>query len=228
MIRLLQSEYVRAATTVLASAAVCAVIAAARVPAASAAEGDAEELVARVTKQAERITSLSCSFERTHVWANTDMKQHVQGRLWLREPQHLRVEEKSQTIVTDGTTTWDYIPRNKQVQVYDFADNGEVYISPHTVMSRYVDVRRPVLRGAETLGGRDCDIVELLTEDPEGKRVTVWIDRERAVPLKTVEEAPGGDVTTHTLSEVTINPDLPDSLFTFEPPPGTEVIDLRE
>ena len=228
MIRSIPYIYTRAAVGLLAVVAACTVCAAAPGPAAMAAERDAVALVKRVAEFAGTITSLSCAFERTHVWAGTDLRQHIQGRLWLREPRHLRVEKKDLTIVTDGITTWNYLPRNNQVQVYDFAENGEVYLSPHTVMSRYVDVRRPVLRGTETIGGRDCDIVELLTEDPDGKRVTVWIDRERAIPLKTMEETPGGDVTTHVLSDVAVNSDLPDSLFTFEPPPDTEVLDLRE
>ncbi len=228
MIRAIPDINSRAAAGLLAVVAACTVFAAARDSALMAAEHDAVALVERVTDIAGTITSLSCAFERTHFWADMDLRQHIRGQLWLREPRHLRVEKTDLTIVTDGITTWNYLPRSNQVQVYDFAENGEVYLSPHVVMSRYVDVRRPVFLGTEAIGGRDCDIVELLTEDPDGKRVTVWIDSERAIPLKTVEETPGGDVTTHVLSDVAVNPDLPDSLFTFETPPDTEVLDLRE
>jgi outer membrane lipoprotein carrier protein len=228
VIRLLPYIYTVRTISILVAVMACMVFATVSGTAAIAADRDAERLVKRVREQAEDIKSLSCSYERTHIWTGTDLKQHIQGRLWLREPQYLRLEEKSKTIVTDGVITWLYLPRNKQVQIDTLAEGDEVFISPYTVMSRYISVRQPVIRGTETLGDRDCDIIDLITEDTDGKRVSVWIDRERAIPLKIVEETPGGDVTTTVVTDMEINPDIPDSLFTFEPPPDTEVLDLRE
>ncbi len=195
---------------------------------AQGVEVSAATIVARVQKRAEDITSLSFTFEQTHTWADADRTSHITGTLKLKEPHFVRVEYPGQTIVSDGETAWRYLPRNNRVQLHTFVKEGDVYISPHTIFSRYVNVREPVLAGTEIVIGRVCDIVNLVAADPEADKITVWVDRELSLPIKTREEQANGDVTVHELSNITINPDLPRPLFTFKIPEGATVLDLRE
>jgi len=196
-------------------------------PAAEAQGGDAATVMKRVKARLDGLTSLSCTFRRVQEWKDMGRTQRIEGTLRLRKPGRLRVEYPAQTIVTDGKTSWTYSPKNNQVTV-TAAEKGEnAYPTPQTIFRRYSS-RKAELAGMERLAGGDADIVRLVPESADDADVTVWIDRRLNFSVKTVEKMPNGDIATSELSGVVINGKIPDSVFTFTPPSGAEVMDMRD
>ncbi len=197
------------------------------VPAAEAQGGDAGAVMKRVKTRLDGLSSLSCSFRRVQEWKEMGRTQRIEGTLKLRKPGRLRVEYPAQTIVSDGRTAWTYSPKNNQVTVTAAGKGEDAYPTPQTIFRRY-SARKAELAGKERLAGGDADIVRLVPGSADDADVTVWIDRALNFPVKTVEKMPNGDIATSELTGVVINGKIPDSVFTFTPPAGAEVVDMRD
>ena len=197
------------------------------VPGAHAQTGDAGAVMKRVKTRLDGLSSLSCSFRRVQDWKEMGRSQRIEGTLRLRKPGRLRVEYPAQTIVTDGKTSWTYSPKNNQVTIASAGKGEDSYPTPQTIFRRYSS-RKAELAGREKLAGGDADIVRLVPESADQADVTVWIDRRLNFPVKTVEKMANGDVAVSELHDVVINGKIPDSVFTFTPPAGVEVVDMRD
>jgi outer membrane lipoprotein carrier protein len=196
-------------------------------PSTAHAQDDAGAVMKKVKATLDGLSSLSCSFAREYVWKELDRTQRIEGTIRLKNPGKLRVEYPAQTIVTDGKTAWTYTPRNKQVTVTRAdKDTGE-YPSPQSIFRKYAQ-RKAVLTGTERVGGRETDVVHLLPGSEDEADVTVWIDRTLSFPVRTVEKFPNGDTASSELSNVAINGKIKDDVFTFKPPEGVSVVDMRE
>jgi outer membrane lipoprotein-sorting protein len=71
--------------------------------------------------------------------------------------------------------------------------------------------------------------LKLVPKDDQSfvKSMKVTID-EGSWIIRKVESVDVNDTeTTYTVQDVKVNTHVRDSLFTFTPPPGTEVVDLR-
>jgi len=207
---------------------ICCMIALLSSGTASGEKRNPEKIVKSVKKTLDGIETLSCTFNYELVRKSADFNQHISGTIFMKKKFNFRVEYSGQTIVIDGKTVWTYLPKHNQVQISDFEHSGEHFASPNSIFDRYVDKREPVLLGEEEINGSDTDIIHLVSSDPEDNKVTVWIDRTLHFPVKAVEETLSGDVTTHVLSNVVINEKIDDDVFTFDPPEGVEVMDMRE
>lgn len=188
---------------------------------------EAEDIVNRVRDRLEDLDTFSCSFVWDRYRASLDRTSRIEGTLVMKRPYLLRVEYPGNVIVVDGKYTWTYLANNRQLQISDFVE-GAQFPSPETIFRRYSASRTAVLSGRDTVNDRECDVIQLVPSDPDDVRVTVWIDRELEFPVKTVETAPTGDTSTHVLGNIELNEPVDDSLFTFQPPEGTTIIDLRE
>ncbi|HEY2933977.1 MAG TPA: redoxin domain-containing protein [Acidobacteriota bacterium] len=179
------------------------------------------------------------------------------------KPGKSRIEMKNPmfglTLVSDGKTTWTYVPRlgqfTKKAAAQVKAAQGAVAASPglvnDTPLTQYAKIPER-LKSARTLrqetlelGGQKIDtvVVEAEIDRPQsGPSVveispsTLWIDKSRFVVLREQNSIkmknPFGSgmmetAQTTTFSVTKIGAPLPESLFTFNPPPeAKEVAEL--
>ena len=188
---------------------------------------EAKDIVNDVRDHLEDIDTFSCSFVWERGWVDADRTSRIEGTIVMKRPYLLKVEYSGHVVVVDGTSTWTYLEANEQVQVSDFIEGGE-FPSPETIFRRYAASRKAVLTGVEAVNGAECEVINLISENPEEVLVTVWIDRKIDFPVKSMETAPTGNTSTHILSDIELNKPVDDSLFVFQPPEGTSIIDMRE
>ncbi len=62
-------------------------------------------------------------------------------------------------------------------------------------------------------------------ENPYFEKITVRLDAEKLLIKEMNLTDPNGNLTDWLFDEIQFNPDIPDSLFDFVPPPGIEVIE---
>jgi len=218
----------RPAVTAAALAAVLVLLVGARP--IIGADKDVSRIVKRVKKKLDGVTTFSCSFETVQVRKEPERKQILTGTILMnmKRPFKLRLERPGNLTVIDGETIWTYLPRHNQVQISDYVSDEAQFPSPHNIFRRFVDEREPLLTGKEEINGVLCDIITLVSRDPNDVKVTVWIDRDIDFPVKAIEETVNGDSVTHVLSDVRLNEKIDDDIFTFVPPKGAVKVDLRE
>ena len=207
---------------------ICAVTAIIMCAGAAAGEQCGEDVVRRVEENIGSLETLRCTFERSRYMKEADRTIGFSGTLVMKMPYLLRVGYPAQTIVVDGASVWVYVPRNRQVRVSTFIENEETFPSPQGIFRRYSRGREIRYRGEETIDGRPCDVIDLVSDDENDVRVAVWIDRGLGFPVKTEETLVNGDTVGFTLGDVVLNEPVEDGTFMFEVPEGVELIDLRE
>lgn len=154
------------------------------------------------------------------------------GTLYQRQPAYflMRFDEPAgDVIVSDGAHLWIYYPS---------VDSAQVLRLPAARGAGATDLRsqfigdpaarfRASSRGTEAVAGRPADILVLEPRaEGEGYRtLTAWIDRQDGLARRFEIVEANGLVRRFELSGIRRNPDLPASLFRFEPPDGVRVVD---
>ncbi|HSM34866.1 MAG TPA: outer membrane lipoprotein carrier protein LolA [Longimicrobiales bacterium] len=154
------------------------------------------------------------------------------GTLYQRQPAYflMRFDEPAgDVIVSDGAHLWVYYPS---------VDSAQVLRLPAARGAGATDLRSQFIgdpaerfhassRGTEAVEGRLADILVLEPRaQGEGYRtLTAWIDRQDGLARRFEIVETNGLVRRFELSGIRRNPDLPASLFRFEPPDGVRVVD---
>jgi outer membrane lipoprotein carrier protein len=193
---------------------------------------DPYAVLERASVAYERLRSIQAEFRQEA--RNPILRRTIRSRgtLYQRQPAYflMRFEEPAgDVIVSDGEHLWVYYPS---------VDSAQVLRLPAARGAGATDLRsqfigdpaerfRASSGGAEAVEGRLADILVLEPRaEGEGYRtLTAWIDRQDGLARRFEIVETNGLVRRFELSGIRRNPDLPASLFRFEPPDGVRVVD---
>lgn len=207
----------------------CILLLAAGLLLAAAAPPAAPDVVGRIEARYRGLRSLQGRYLQTATLQAAGHTERATGKFFLKRPAMMRWEQESpepRLLVTDGTTLWTYSPLDRQAVSQPVGPALQASPSLH------------FLSGMATLGATftvasiledpagDALFVSLTpkTADPAVRRLILRVLRRTAlVDRLTVVDAYENS-TVLEFSAVRENPGLPDRLFRFSPPPGTDVI----
>ena len=139
-----------------------------------------------------------------------------------------RVETPNQTVVTDGQTTWVYTPADSQV-VVNHAEKDASTVTPKTFLT--ASARRYRTEQSTTTTRQNAPHAKLTVTATDStarfKDATLWVRHSDRVVTRMRATDRNGATLDLRLRDLVINPSLTDNPFTFTPPEGIEVIDLR-
>ncbi|MDA0710849.1 MAG: outer membrane lipoprotein carrier protein LolA [bacterium] len=192
------------------------------------------DVMDQLQKKFGGIKTLSARFDREHFWKIMDQHNSIQGRLFVERPRRFRFETKSQIVVTDGETAWNYAPANEQVLISDYNTiekdrSFEKLLFDLILLGGYAESYSPSYLGEKKIEGKRCHLVELTAklEDTYIVDIKLWIDRRLWVVRKVEYNYLNGDITTFDLSDLVIDKDIDPAKFGFSMPENVEAIDLR-
>jgi outer membrane lipoprotein carrier protein len=195
----------------------------------AAAPPAATDVVGRIEARYQALSTLQGRYLQTATLQVAGQTERAAGKFFLKRPAMMRWEQESpepRLLVTDGTTLWTYSPLDRQAITQPVGPALQASPSLH------------FLTGMATLGATftvasvledpagDALFVSLSpkTPDPAVRRLILRVHRRTAlVDRLTVVDA-YENTTVLEFSALRENPRLPDSLFSFKPPPGTDVI----
>ncbi len=167
---------------------------------------------------------------------------------WYAGPTRWRIATHSETTgqppydnltVSDGAAQWDLNPNENTVMVQPADPRSFPFPSVLSLDLLQQDLSNcydPRMVGEETIAGRAAFKVELgpakcrSASAPElNGPHTIWLDKETFFVLKSEIRAVNRDQVTSSLvvTAIQYNLELPNELFTFSPPAGARVNDLR-
>jgi outer membrane lipoprotein carrier protein len=185
----------------------------------------AQQIIQNVQNVYSGITDAKASFTQTIKYSNSKATSST-GTLYIKKENKYRIETGSQTIVTDGITSWSYSPKKKQVVIDNYKETGNTF-SPNKYLFQYPENFYSDLEGTETLGGSDVYVLKLKPrESGYVKSAQLWVDKNEWL-IKKISIVSDESTTTFTVKNIHLNVGLSDSQFTFTPPEGVEVIDMR-
>ena len=209
--------------TVLASLALACAGAITSLP-AQAQEGGAR---AQLDRFADGLQTLQARFEQQVISSDGVLQDRSDGQVWLHRPERFRWEyggDFPELVVADGERVWIYDEMLEQVTVKDQATASAN--SPLTLLTeperldRQFEVREVGQAGQTAL-------LELRSRDQESEFERILLGMEENLIKLMIMEDAFGLRTEIRFDAVTVNPELDDSLFRFEPPPGVDVIGDR-
>jgi len=214
-----------------------------------------DDVVAKIESNYKNIAAFKGSFKQKATLKTLNKVQEGLGTLLYKKPNKFKwqyTKPTKQEITSDGKTLWIYLPENKQVYIYELADNqgiGNEGQIPGNFLSNLGDLGRDFNVKWGTPLVRDAQgnyIIELVPKSPVANihDILLVIPRDittnpsSAFPViaSTVRDAYGNTTNIEfTNIEILETLDgrvkekkkaggLPDSIFTYTPPADVEII----
>ena len=189
-----------------------------------------DELVAAIQTQIDSVRSFSAAFEHTYAGGVLRTTLVERGTVQVQKPGKMRwtyTDPEEKLFVSDGVSLHSYIPFDRQVIVGsvpsgDDASTPALFLAGKGDLSDdftavYDEDTQPS-SGTWTIG------LTPTRSNVDYTRLVVVVDRAslNITQLSAVDFQ--GAVSTFTFVDFRENPALPDSLFRFDIPPGTDVI----
>jgi len=182
------------------------------------AQDDAKALLKDIQNKFDSINDLSAEITQL-----VNGKINLEGKVYYKKENHLRFEFNNMLIVSDGETSWNYNEQQNKVIITNYDTEGNKILSLRQIIFEYPD---------------EC---ELSTYDSEGEKVLQLIPQNNSLSFNSVKlfitddnliskvliDDPSTGSIQVFLSNYKINKNLSDSLFSFSPPEGSQVLDLR-
>jgi outer membrane lipoprotein carrier protein len=179
---------------------------------------NAESVLKSLQNKFDSISDLSVTVSQKF-----DNQSALSGKMFFKKPNNIKIEFPKQTIVTDGKTSWNYNKKVNKVIISNYDDSGSDLFSINYLVYQYPS---------------ECDLslekesnTQILILNPKSKKnnlgiVKLFITKDNLVD-KAVISSPSGKIVEVSFSNYKLNPKLSDSLFSFTPPKGTTIVDLR-
>jgi len=185
-----------------------------------------DELMERVQNNFKSIRNLQAGFVQSTHSQMSDAVYSQSGKFYYKTDNQYRIEFGNQIIISDGETLWNYDENLKRV-IINIIENDPAAFS----IERYI-MEYPGKCDLSFAQDMEIDstimVVELkpVTEELEFKNAKMWIDESDMVYKFEITDY-YDNIFSFELNDLLHNRSLADSIFNFNPPKGTQIIDLR-
>ena len=183
---------------------------------------DNNNLLSKVQEKYNSSKSLTADFILSlHKAPNqTAKKTSARGKIYLGEGNKFRVELEKNLIVCDGKTFWNFKEKENKVIINNFDPEEPSSFSIKTILNEY-----PKKCTQEEENG----VIILTPKENSGLDFTkaeIWVKDNNLIEKIRIDYPSYGDFEI-SLSNYRLNEIIPSSKFTFTPPEGSKIIDLR-
>ncbi|MDX9759645.1 MAG: outer membrane lipoprotein chaperone LolA [Bacteroidota bacterium] len=188
---------------------------------------DAREIIENVQERYEDMTDARLGFTQSVRFKVSKAEQRVQGTLLFKKPNKYRIETEERTVVTDGTTSWSWSPRNRQVVIDKYKEDTHAF-SPEQLLLSYPKNYYSTLVGEEKIGGQSTYVLKLTPKDDNAfaTAMKIWVSKDWLIRKVEITDV-NGAVTTYLIENISIDQKISDATFNYQVPERAEVIDLR-
>lgn len=188
---------------------------------------DADDVFERLKDKYDSIESLRAEFSQTMSSSYMDEEATSRGVLVVQGDRY-RVETEGQTLVTDGDVTWVYMPSQNQVLINDYNEDEQTF-SISDFLFDYEDNYDASEVALTQLGGKRHFVLTLTPKKDDAffTEATLSVRESDNVITRLQVVDVNGTTMVFNLENIQLNPPLQKNTFSFTPPEGTEVIDLR-
>jgi len=201
----------------------------------SASAETLEQVVARLESTYRETRDLKAEFKQAAFNKSLNQTIEGQGTVWLKKPGKMRWEFKKptpQTIVSDGKSLWIYTPELKQVTVSETpatlgAGPAGAFLMGMGRLREEFTIR--FLNPANPTDANGHAVLDLRPKkrEPTLARLVVTVDPAESLIRTAVIYDVLENTVTIRFTTIEMNPRIPESFFTFAPPPGVAVVPLQ-
>ncbi len=182
------------------------------------AQSDANQLLQAVQEKFNTLSDLSANLTQS-----VNGSANLTGKVYYKKENKIRFELTNILIVSDGETNWNYNEKENKVIISSYDEEDAGLLSIERIIFDYPE---------------ECELSTYLIADQEVlmlvpqtstfnfNSVKLWISEDNLIYRVLIDDPVAGLVQID-LTNYRIDKNLPDSKFTFTPPEGSKVIDLR-
>ena len=181
-------------------------------------QNDADKVLNDLQTKFDTIKDLSVEFTQSG-----NGKNKLAGMLFLKRENKLRRETKNFIIVTDGTTSWNYNKKENKVIISNYDEND-----PGVFSIKELVYELPAESDIELSNENGQNVLTLTPNSYNYSfdSAKLWINEDNLISKVVLNDAAIGIVKVK-FSNYQLNQNLKDSEFSFTPPEGSRIIDIR-
>ena len=188
------------------------------------------ELIAALQAKYDSVRNFSAAFEQTYAGGVLRTTLVERGTVLIKKPGKMRwhyTSPEEKLFVSDGVSLYSYIPADRQV-IVGTVPPGDSVSTPALFLAGRGNLSRDFVAAYDESLDPPPHLwaVELIPtrQDVDYTRLTLVVDRASLSVVQLRATDFQNAVSAFTFSGLEENRDLPDALFTFEIPPGTEIV----
>jgi chaperone LolA len=192
---------------------------------------DAMEILRRTEQRADAIRTLEADFVQSLRVPLLNQNQNSAGKLYQRKPDRFLMrftQPAGDVMVADGRYFWLYYPSTDRTQVIRTSiarGGGAVDLQRQFIgnaAARFV----PTLNRSEVVDGHDSYALTLVPRQASPYKVLrIWVDKDDYTVRRFEMTEENESVRRVELRNIRVNGTIPDNLFSFTPPQGTQVFE---
>ena len=190
---------------------------------------DVTDIIDEVQDLYEEIEYFSADFIQKEQFKITGSENETSGKIYIKNGTEYRLETEDQTVVTDGKVVWSYSHHNNQV-IIDNVKEGDASTLPRDMLFKYPKNYFSTLLKEENIGDSKYYVLKMTPkEDVHGyiKSLKIWVNKESYLINKMEYDDLNDNTSLFLIKKMDTKSELPDSLFMFNPPTQSEIIDMR-
>lgn len=186
-----------------------------------------ENVLGELQKEFKTINDFRANFTQNSSFSNQTKSSTLKGKLSYKKDNKFRIELNNSILVSDGKELWNFNKKENKVYINKL-ENEYSFFSLKNIILDYPQKSFVRYLGEENLNGKTFKIIQITPKEGELNFETIKLWYNKQVFIGKVEIIDSGGVKHQfELSGIKVNQKIPDSLFSFVPSEGSEVIDLR-
>ena len=132
-------------------------------------------------------------------------------------------------FISDGHTAWSFLADVNEVHI-SLREDTEGAVTPLSIIEDFEESFRPLWINQVEDEGMVFQIIDLVSKEPHTFfKYRIAVNKDSGHMLYVTAYDRQGGTYTYSITHTTIDPEIPEGLFTFDPTehPGIEVVDLR-
>ena len=182
------------------------------------AQSDANSILKDLRNKFNSINDLTVDYSQ-----KAGGKVILNGKIIFKKENKYRVENKNQIVGSDGISAWNYNSAQKKYIITNYdGESNSIYSINYLVYQ----LPNECLLSARTEA--NLKVLELAPKSTnlQFKKIELWINSDNLIQ-KIILSDLNNSTNEISLSNYKLNQKISDSIFSFNPPEGTKVIDLR-
>jgi outer membrane lipoprotein-sorting protein len=188
-----------------------------------------DKIIKNVQKKYRKVQLLYVDFKQVNRFQLTNIENEVYGSIWVAQDNNFRLETEDQTMVSNGEKFWRYNKLENQVLI-DYAKKSQQDIFLNNFLFQISDYYDSQILKESKKGKNTIYEIRLTPKTPEEnffKYIKVWIIDDSWHLEKVLYVDFNENEVEYQIEKMDLDRSKTKTLFEFNPPEGTEVVDLR-
>lgn len=179
---------------------------------------DANQKLKSLQEKFNSLKDFSVNFSRS---ANSN--KDLSGKMFYKSKNKIRLEMQNTIVVSDSKSIWNFNKKDNKVFITNADDDSQSFLSLDKLVNEYPSECKINLIKIDSR-----EILELTpgSSNLQFDKILMWTNNENLLSKVIIEDQRIGKMELN-FAGYKLNSNIADSKFTFTPPEGSTVIDLR-